>query len=79
MPDTFPVSVAAIQNEVLNLPADERAKLIDFLWDSLSETEWKTREAAWAVESERRISAFESGAIQARDARDVFSDLKKGL
>jgi hypothetical protein len=39
----------------------------------------KSREAAWAAESERRIDACESGALKARDAKDVFAELKKGL
>ena len=73
------MSVAAIQNELLSLPASERARLIDVLWDSLSEPELKLREAAWAAESERRIDAYESGALKARDAQTVFAELKKGL
>ena len=66
------MSVAAIQNELLELPASERARLIDVLWDSLSEPELKSREAAWAAESERRVAAYESGALKAKDAKDVF-------
>ena len=73
------MSVATIQNEMLNLTATERARLIDFLWDSLSEPELKLREAAWAAESERRIDAYESGTLKARDAEAVFAELKKGL
>ena len=38
------MSVATIQAEVLGLPAEERAKLIDVLWDSLSLPEVKSRE-----------------------------------
>ena len=45
------MSSTAIQSELLSLPASERAKLIDVLWDSLSEPEVKAREAAWAAES----------------------------
>jgi putative addiction module component (TIGR02574 family) len=73
------MSVVTIQNELLNLPATERARMIDFLWDSLSEPELKLRETAWAAESERRIDAYESGALKARDARAVFEELKKGF
>jgi putative addiction module component (TIGR02574 family) len=73
------MSVATIQNELLNLPATERAQMIDFLWDSLSEPELKLRETAWAAESERRIDAYESGALKAQDAQTVFAELKKGL
>ena len=49
------------------------------LWDSLVSPEAASREAAWAVESERRIDAFEAGNLTARDAAGVFSDLRKGL
>jgi putative addiction module component (TIGR02574 family) len=73
------MSVATIQNEILGLPATERAKLIDVLWDSLASPEMKAREAAWAEESERRIDAFETGQLKARDAQSVFSDLRRNL
>jgi putative addiction module component (TIGR02574 family) len=73
------MSVATIQNELLNLPATERVRMIDFLWDSLSEPELKLRETVWAAESERRIDAYESGALKARDAQAVFAELKKGF
>jgi len=39
----------------------------------------KEREAAWAAESERRIDAYDAGKLIARDAAEVFADLKKGL
>jgi putative addiction module component (TIGR02574 family) len=73
------MSVAAIQAEVLGLPAEERAKLIDVLWDSLSLPEVKSCEAAWARESERRIDALDAGKLTARDAATVISELRKGL
>lgn len=73
------MSVTAIQSEVLNLSAADRARLLDLIWDSLSEPETKAREAAWAAESERRIDAYESGKLTARPAADVFTDLKKNL
>lgn len=70
---------AAIQDEALSLPADERAKLIDVLWESLASPKIRAREAAWAEESERRIDAFEAGKLKARDSKSVFRDLRKGL
>ena len=73
------MSVTAIQYEVLGLPATERARLIDLLWGSFSKPEQQAREAAWAAESERRIDAFDAGRLTARDAAEVFADLKKGL
>jgi putative addiction module component (TIGR02574 family) len=73
------MSVATIKAKVLGLPAEERAKLIDVLRDSLSLPEVKSREAAWAAESERRIDAVEAGKLKARDATRILSELRKGL
>ena len=73
------MSVTAIQEEILGLPAPERARLIDVLWKSISAPEEQAREAAWAAESERRIDAYEAGKLTARDAADVLADLKKEL
>jgi putative addiction module component (TIGR02574 family) len=71
------MSVTAIENEILGLPTAERARLIDVLWDSISAPDQQTREAAWAVESERRIDAFDAGRLTARGADEIFADLKK--
>lgn len=71
------MSVTAIQTDVLSLPATDRARLLDVIWESLTEPEIKARETAWAAESERRIDAYEAGKLTARNAADVFSDLKK--
>jgi putative addiction module component (TIGR02574 family) len=74
-----PMSVATMQDELLGLPAMERVRLIDLLWDSLASPDLKAREAAWAVESERRIEAFETGKLRAREAQAVFADLRKDM
>jgi putative addiction module component (TIGR02574 family) len=73
------MSVAAIRDEALSLPAHERAKLIDALWDSLSAKETQARESAWAAESERRIDAYDAGTLKARDAESVFAELREDL
>ncbi len=73
------MSVTAIQEEILSLPATERARLLDLLWGSFAKPEQQAREVAWAAEAEQRIDAFDAGKLTARDATEVFSDLKKGL
>jgi putative addiction module component (TIGR02574 family) len=73
------MSVTAIQNEILGLPAPERARLLDLLWGSFAKPEQQACENAWAAESERRIDAFDAGKLTAREASEVFGDLKKGL
>jgi len=62
---------------ILGLPATERSRLIDVLWDSIPMPEQQAREAAWAAESERRIDAHDAGKLTARDASEVFQILKK--
>lgn len=73
------MNVSAIQEEILSLPATERVRLIDLLWNSISEPLQQTRESSWAAESERRIDAYENGKLSARSAGDVLADLKKSL
>jgi putative addiction module component (TIGR02574 family) len=73
------MSIGSIQAAALTLPAAERAKLIDVLWDSLSSPKAKSRQAAWAKESERRIDAFVAGRLPARDAATVFFELRDVL
>lgn len=73
------MSVPTIQAEVLGLPVEKRAKLMDVLWDSLSLPEMRSREAARAAESERRIDAVEAGKLEAQDTANVFSKLRDGL
>ena len=71
------MSVGIIQDEILGLPATERARLIDVLWKSISAPEQQARETAWAMESERRIDAYATGKLTARPASEIFADLKK--
>jgi putative addiction module component (TIGR02574 family) len=71
------MSINTIQSELLELPVSERVRMIEVLWNSLAEPELKAREAAWAAEAERRIVAYESGALEARDTATVFSELRK--
>ena len=73
------MSISAIEHDLLNLPLDQRLRMIDVLWDSVSEPETRARESKWADESERRIDAFDAGKLTARDASAVFADLKKRL
>lgn len=72
------MSITAIEHELLNLPVEQRLRMIDVLWNSLAEPETRTRESKWANESERRIDAFEAGTLTARDASAVFADLNQG-
>jgi putative addiction module component (TIGR02574 family) len=49
------MSLASIKEQIARLSSTERAKLIDFLWESLDEDPMEDVEAKWAAESEERI------------------------
>jgi len=73
------MSLASIQKEVLQLKSNERAMLIDLLWESLDEERIKDIEARWAAESEDRIDAFERGELTAVDGPAALRDLRSSL
>jgi putative addiction module component (TIGR02574 family) len=73
------MSLASIQEEVLQLNSNERAMLIDVLWESLDEARIKEIEAKWAAESEDRIDAFERGELPAVDGPAALRDLRSSL
>jgi len=73
------MNFAAIRDAIQRLTLEERIRLIDLLWDSLSTPPLSNREAAWATESEQRIDAFEAGKLESRDAKDVFRELRNSL
>ncbi|HEV7472882.1 MAG TPA: addiction module protein [Pyrinomonadaceae bacterium] len=73
------MSFASIQKEMFQLDAQERAKLIDLLWDSLDETRIKEIEAKWAAESEERIDAFDRGELSAVDGPAALNEIRSSL
>ena len=73
------MSLASIQEEIIQLDPNERAKLIDLLWESLDETRVKEIEAKWAAESEDRIDAYERGELQAVDGTTALKDIHSSL
>lgn len=77
--DDLLMSLASIQKEILQLDSQERAKLIDLLWESLDEARIKEIEAKWASESEERIDAFERGELSAVDGPAALQDLRSSL
>ena len=73
------MSLTSIQQEIVRLSSDERAKLIDFLWESLDEARVKEVEGKWAAESEERIDAVDRGELQTVDGPSALQDLRSSL
>jgi putative addiction module component (TIGR02574 family) len=64
--------VDAVFQAALALPAEDRAVLAEKLLESLEGKERAEVDAAWAVEAERRINAYERGLMKAVPAEEVF-------
>ena len=68
-----------IQSEISRLSDLERARLIDFLWESLDEESIKQIEEKWAAESEARIDAVERGELETLDGPTALDELRSIL
>lgn len=60
-------------DQALQLPANERAALVQTLIRSLDKPD-PSLDAGWFKEVEDRLSAYQSGEITAVDAEDVFRE-----
>jgi putative addiction module component (TIGR02574 family) len=65
-----------ILQEVLSMPPEERAELVDSILTSLEPSDSKLLEL-WAIEAEDRVAAFEGGEIEAVSAESVFEDIDR--
>ncbi len=62
-----------LEREARLLSAEQRAQLVDTLLESLRDEKIAEVEAAWAVEIERRVFAYERGEAKLVSAEDVFA------
>lgn len=60
--------------DVLQLPAVERAALVDTLIMSLDKPD-AALDAEWLREAESRMAAYRAGKLSAVDAEQVFSEM----
>ena len=73
------MSIATIQDSVMQLPTTEKVALIDLLWDSLCPEELTHREQSWAAESEERIDAVERGELSTLEGSEAIRSLRRSL
>lgn len=66
-----------ILTEVLALPADERAQLVERILDSLGAEPDKERLERWAVETESRLDAIDRGELDVLPGEGVFERLRQ--
>ena len=71
--------LAQLENRVLSLPTEERARLAERLIASLDDLNDEENERLWLDEAERRFEAHRAGRIDARPADDVIRDARRAL
>ena len=67
---------AQILQDALQLPATERAAIVEELMSSLDRPD-PHLDALWAREAEDRVAAFEAGQMKAIPAEEVFAELEQ--
>jgi hypothetical protein len=71
-------SIHQIEERARSLSAEDRAKLAEFMLESLH-TSIEEIEAAWSEEIALRIDAFENGGISEYLAEQVFAEARQIL
>ena len=70
----MPLTLEALEAELLNLPSTDRSRLLDKLIASLDAD--RAVEEAWMQEARRRDDEIESGAVQAIPGEVVLAKLR---
>jgi putative addiction module component (TIGR02574 family) len=68
------VSTEALLRQALELPANDRAALVEGLIASLDKPD-PALDVLWLKEAEGRLAAYRSGELGAVDAEQVFAEL----
>lgn len=69
-------SLKEIEEQVRRLPAEDRARLIEILLESLHSSD-SDIESEWMREVEERVAAFDRGQVSAYAAEDVFAEARR--
>lgn len=69
--------VAALAERGKALDPEDRSRLVDLLLESLNEASIAEVEAAWDVEVEQRLAAYDRGEMQALDGEDVLAKARR--
>ena len=73
----MPDALEELQTQARSLSPEERAKLADFLLDSLRGAPLAEIEQAWEREIEERVAASERGELPTFSAESVFAEARR--
>ena len=63
----------------MQLTAQERAELLDWLWESLQPEAAMQLQERWAAEAEERIDAVDRGELSTTDGPTAMEELRRSL
>lgn len=73
------MTLAKVQETVKELSTQDRAELLDWLWEGLQPDAGLQVQGRWAMESEDRIGAVDRGELPAVDGRSAMEVLRRSL
>jgi putative addiction module component (TIGR02574 family) len=73
------MTLAKVQQSVKELSPQERAELLDWLWDELQPGRVLQVQERWAMESEERIDAVDRGELPTVEGRSAIEELRRSL
>ena len=66
-----------LEQKVKALTPEERARLAEVLLESLQDAPIAEIEAAWKLEIEQRVAAYDRGELRTISAEDVFAEARR--
>ncbi len=70
------MNIQSIEQEVLHLPVEERARLAEILLSSLDELSEQEIEKLWLLEAQRRAVEIDNGTVQLISAEEMEQRLQ---
>jgi putative addiction module component (TIGR02574 family) len=71
------ITLKEIEVQARSLSPEERARIADVLLESLRDAPLAEIEAAWDMEIERRIAAYDRGELETFSAENVFAEARR--
>ena len=69
--------VAELAERSRSLAIEDRSRLVELLLETLHEPPLSEIEAAWDIEIEKRVAAYDRGEVQTFSAEDVFAEARR--
>ena len=69
--------VAELAERSRSLAIEDRSRLVELLLETLHEPPLSEIQAAWDIEIEKRVAAYDRGEVETFAAEDVFAEARR--